>query len=74
MTKSYRIAIIGIGAIADVHALAIGDLDNLELVAACCRGEEKRQEVRCQIRLLLVCGLRADARQNRARPGDHRDA
>ena len=41
MTKSYRIAIIGIGAIAEVHALAIGDLDNLELVAACCRGEEK---------------------------------
>ena len=41
VTKSYRIAIIGIGAISDVHARAIGDLDNLELVAGCCRGEEK---------------------------------
>ena len=41
MTKSHRIAIIGIGAISDIHARAIGDLDNLELVAGCCRGEEK---------------------------------
>ncbi len=41
MTKNYRIAIIGVGAISDIHARAIADLDNLELVAGCCRGEEK---------------------------------
>ncbi len=41
MKSNYRIAIIGIGAISDIHARAIADLDNLELVAGCCRGEEK---------------------------------
>lgn len=41
MGKMYRAAIIGVGAIADVHALAMGDLENVELVAASCRTEEK---------------------------------
>lgn len=37
-----RAAIIGIGAIARLHARAIGDLDGVELVAGCCRTEAKR--------------------------------
>jgi UDP-N-acetyl-2-amino-2-deoxyglucuronate dehydrogenase len=36
-----RAAIIGIGAIARMHARAIGDLEGVELVAGCCRTEEK---------------------------------
>ena len=36
-----RAAIIGIGAIARMHARAIGDLDGVELVGGCCRTEEK---------------------------------
>lgn len=41
MSKVYRIAIIGVGAIANMHARAIGDLGNARLVAGSCRGEEK---------------------------------
>lgn len=37
----YRIAIIGIGAIGEMHARAIADIDNAKLVAGVCRGEEK---------------------------------
>ena len=36
-----RAAIIGIGAIARMHARAIGDLEGVDLVAGCCRTEEK---------------------------------
>jgi predicted dehydrogenase len=36
-----RAAIIGIGAIARMHARALGDIDGVELVAATCRTEEK---------------------------------
>ena len=36
-----RAAIIGIGAIARLHARALGDIPGVELVAACCRTEEK---------------------------------
>ena len=36
-----RAAIIGIGAIARLHARALGDIDGIELVAASCRTEEK---------------------------------
>ena len=36
-----RAAIIGIGAIARMHARALGDLGDVELVAGCCRTEEK---------------------------------
>ena len=36
-----RAAIIGIGAIAKMHARALGDIDGVELVAATCRTEEK---------------------------------
>ena len=41
MGKTYRAAIIGVGAIADIHALAMGDLENVELVAGSCRTEAK---------------------------------
>jgi predicted dehydrogenase len=36
-----RAAIIGIGAIAGMHARALRDIPGVELVAACCRTEEK---------------------------------
>ena len=39
-----RVAIIGIGAIAGMHARALGDLSNVELVAATCRTEAKGQQ------------------------------
>jgi len=41
MSKTYRIGIVGVGAIAEMHARAIGDLPNAELVAASCRTREK---------------------------------
>ena len=39
-----RVAIIGIGAIAGMHARALGDLANIELVAATCRTEAKGRQ------------------------------
>ena len=39
--KTHRIAIIGVGSIANMHAKAIGDLDNAELIAGSCRTESK---------------------------------
>jgi predicted dehydrogenase len=36
-----KAAIIGIGAIARMHARALGDIPGVTLVAACCRTEEK---------------------------------
>ena len=36
-----RAAIIGIGGIARLHAKALADIPGIELVAACCRTEEK---------------------------------
>ncbi|MCX5661817.1 MAG: Gfo/Idh/MocA family oxidoreductase [Planctomycetota bacterium] len=41
MSKPHRIAIIGVGAIAGMHARAIADIPNVKLVAGSCRGEEK---------------------------------
>ena len=41
MAKQYKIAIIGVGAIATMHAKAIADLPNATLVAGSCRGEDK---------------------------------
>lgn len=41
MSKKHRIGIVGVGAIAGMHARAIADLENAELVGACCRTEEK---------------------------------
>ena len=41
MSKTYRIGIVGIGGIAKMHALAIGDIENAELVAGSCRTESK---------------------------------
>ena len=43
MARSFRIAIIGIGAISDVHAKAIADLPQASLVAGSCRTPEKGQ-------------------------------
>ena len=39
-----KVAIIGIGAIARMHARALGDIEGLELVAASCRTEGKGRE------------------------------
>lgn len=41
MNRTYRVAIIGVGAIANIHAKAIADLDNATLVAGSCRTEKK---------------------------------
>ena len=41
MSKTYRIGIVGVGAIAGMHARAIGDLANAQLVAGSCRTEDK---------------------------------
>lgn len=41
MGRSYRAAVIGVGAISAMHARALGDLANAELVAGCCRSEAK---------------------------------
>lgn len=40
MAMSYRIGIIGAGAVADLHAQAIADIENATLVAAARRSEE----------------------------------
>ena len=39
--RTYRVAIAGIGAVAEMHALAIADIENATLVAGSCRTEEK---------------------------------
>jgi UDP-N-acetyl-2-amino-2-deoxyglucuronate dehydrogenase len=44
MAPKYKIAIIGMGAIARLHANAIIDIDQAELVAGSCRTEENGQE------------------------------
>lgn len=45
MTQNYyRIGIIGIGAIADHHAKAIGDIENATVIAGSCRTESKGRE------------------------------
>lgn len=41
MSKNYRIAIVGVGAIAGMHAQSIADLPNATLVAANCRTQGK---------------------------------
>ncbi len=41
MTDQYRFGILGAGAVADLHARAIGDLDGASLVAAARRTEAK---------------------------------
>ncbi|MCC7192139.1 MAG: Gfo/Idh/MocA family oxidoreductase [Phycisphaeraceae bacterium] len=40
----HRIAIIGVGAIAGMHARAIADIPNAKLVAGSCRSQEKGQK------------------------------
>lgn len=44
MNNQYRIAIAGIGAVADMHALSIQDLDQASVVAGSCRTESKGRE------------------------------
>ena len=44
MTDTYRIAIAGIGAVAEIHAHAIEDIDGVELVAGSCRTESRGRE------------------------------
>lgn len=44
MTDTYRIAIAGIGSVADMHALSIADVDRATLVAGSCRTESKGRE------------------------------
>lgn len=44
MSKKYRIAIVGIGAIAGMHARAIADLPNAQCVAGSCRTREKGEK------------------------------
>jgi UDP-N-acetyl-2-amino-2-deoxyglucuronate dehydrogenase len=52
-----RAAIIGIGAIARLHARALADIPGIELVAACCRTEEKGRAFAAE----FGCGWHADA-------------
>jgi predicted dehydrogenase len=40
----FEIAVAGIGAVAEMHALAIGDIENATLAAGSCRTAEKGQE------------------------------
>lgn len=44
MPDQFRIAIAGIGAVAEIHARSIGDLHNATLVAGSCRTESKGQK------------------------------
>ena len=41
MSETHRIAIAGVGAVADMHAMSIDDIDDATLVAGSCRTEEK---------------------------------
>jgi predicted dehydrogenase len=40
---THRIAIAGIGSVAEVHALSVGDIDDATLVAGSCRTESRGQ-------------------------------
>ena len=44
MGQNHRVVIIGVGAIATMHAKAIGDLDQVELVGGCCRSRDKGEK------------------------------
>ena len=52
-----RAAIIGIGAIARLHARGLADIPGVELVAACCRTEEKGRAFAAE----FGCAWHADA-------------
>ncbi|MGL4512775.1 MAG: Gfo/Idh/MocA family protein [Lacipirellulaceae bacterium] len=41
MTPQHRIGIVGVGAIARLHALSIAEIAGAQVVACCCRGAEK---------------------------------
>jgi UDP-N-acetyl-2-amino-2-deoxyglucuronate dehydrogenase len=44
MSKVRKVAIIGVGAIAGMHARALGDIPSVKLVAGSCRNQEKGQK------------------------------
>lgn len=44
MTEEYHVAIAGIGAVADMHAMSIEDIDGATLVAGSCRTQSKGEE------------------------------
>lgn len=44
MSSPHRIAVVGVGAIANLHAMAIGDLGGVRLVGGSCRTESKGQK------------------------------
>ena len=44
-----RAAIIGIGAIARLHARALADIPGVSLVSACCRTEERGGRLRLRL-------------------------
>ena len=44
MSETFRIAIAGIGAVADTHALSVADVEAATLVAGACRTEVKGRE------------------------------
>ena len=48
LRKTYRIAIVGVGAIAGMHAKAIADIPGAKLVAASCRTQEKGDKFAAQ--------------------------
>jgi predicted dehydrogenase len=79
--KTMRAAIIGIGAIARLHARALGDIAGVELVAATCRTEEKgrafAREFNCQWYAdadTMLAGERPDFVTVATPSGAHRDA
>lgn len=56
---THRIAIAGIGAVAELHALSIEDLDDAELVAGSCRTESKGRDFAAE----FDCGWYADTEE-----------
>lgn len=44
MTDFHRIAIAGVGSIAEIHASSIGDISNATLIAGSCRTESRGRE------------------------------
>lgn len=66
MSRPHRIAIVGVGAIAGMHARAIRDIPTATLVAASCRTEEKGRRFAAE----FACNWHADFSQmmDRERP------
>ncbi len=54
MSREYRIAIIGIGAIADLHARSIDELPNAKLRRRQLPNQEQGRRFRCAVELPVV--------------------